>query len=1336
MATTANTTPTAHNVALLVPKLFDADSDFRYMALNDLQHIFNIAVQNFLHHDYNTCAKVVDGLLNTLSDSNGEVQNMAIKVLGPFVTRASEQILCPMIEKISNLETGNVVDISIPALALRAIVVALPRPLPGVPRSKQVLEAYSAISKTLIPRLVGYNVIPTGRKDLPAPPRGMLQVDITNGTDSNAIDVLTEVARCFGPMLQDSEIQALQKITFELLESDRTSSVLKKKAVVALSALSVYFSDALLSAFISRLIESLTDPHLTNGRRKLYITILGSMARSIPRKFGPYLKTLAIFVLSALSASEIDEEMEASDVEDDKTQEADEVREAALVAIEGFLASCPQDMRHYTDESIEAGTRLLKYDPNLAEDDGEGMDTDDEAEADDFDDEDFEEEGGFDDEDDSSWKVRRCAAKLLYTLIATRSNGDLLENGTLYAKVAPALISRFKEREENVRLEVLSTLSLLVRNTRDGYNKHELALVDDSVHGSMGPPPSRKRRRGGSDASMFDSQANVSLGTGLISPSAEAPPTTGPRASLAKLSPEIIRGVAQLLKSSSLSTKQASIVLLKDIVRTQLGGLSEFLDQILPPVIESIFHPGAQASGASGASSTATAQSLRTEGLQLLGAIAETHSSKDLQPYLSKVVPSIITTIKEKHSKVSTQGLAAAEQFIKLLSPPRTSQSNQSELEQFHDILINRIQANDADLDVRRKAIHTLGLLLGLTSGSSGLISGSKRSAGLSLLAERLRNELTRIASTRSIETIVLLAQNKSEFSSPWVCSVSLELAGQMRKASRILRGSSLASLKAICITPASRQNLDAKTVRELVDLLLPLLTAEDPHLLGPALVILTTFVQEDAELVVDDGLNAGICAVVKHSIGGGTLDALLALVKAAAERNVARQLMERLLKEVGVSGNPDLLGKVIGTLLVYGGQSVGYTLDAFVTELRSAKDDPRKCLALSVLGEAGLRLGSSSPLQPRLFMDHFQTKSDLVPLAAAISLGRAGVGNIPTYLPTILSAMGQPSSPQYLLLHSLKEILLHKEAEAEILPYAGNLWENLVAASQIEDNRAISAECIGRLAIIDPRTYLPQLQTFLNDRKPHIRGMVISSLRFTFADTTEGYDDSLKPIVIGMLRTMLNEMDLENRRLALTTLNSAAHNKPDLILPHLDELLPLAMNETVVKPELIREVHMGPFKHKVDDGLELRKSAYETLYALLETAFTRIDIPMFYDRIIAGITDEHDIRILCNLMLTKLIVLAPDETRARLEAIAERFRSVLIIKPKENAVKQEVEKIREASKGVIKVSLQLNKVLAQDLGSHSDPTVRRWIEFWDWVRKEMAPTLKTVEDELKEKER
>lgn len=57
-----------------------------------------------------------------------------------------------------------------------------------------------------------------------------------------------------------------------------------------------------------------------------------------------------------------------------------------------------------------------------------------------------------------------------------------------------------------------------------------------------------------------------------------------------------------------------------------------------------------------------------------------------------------------------------------------------------------------------------------------------------------------------------------------------------------------------------------------------------------------------------------------------------------------------------------------------------------------------------------------------------------------------------------------------------------------------------------------------------------------------------------------------------------------------MNSFNAAIRTKPDLILPYLGQLLPLVIAQTYINPKLIREVSMGPFKHKVDDGLEMRK--------------------------------------------------------------------------------------------------------------------------------------------------
>ncbi|XP_064870050.1 cullin-associated NEDD8-dissociated protein 1-like, partial [Oncorhynchus nerka] len=61
-----------------------------------------------------------------------------------------------------------------------------------------------------------------------------------------------------------------------------------------------------------------------------------------------------------------------------------------------------------------------------------------------------------------SWKVRRAAAKCLDAVVSTRH--EMLPE--FYRTVSPALIARFKEREENVKADVFHAYLSLLKQTR------------------------------------------------------------------------------------------------------------------------------------------------------------------------------------------------------------------------------------------------------------------------------------------------------------------------------------------------------------------------------------------------------------------------------------------------------------------------------------------------------------------------------------------------------------------------------------------------------------------------------------------------------------------------------------------------------------------------------------------------------------------------------------------------------------------------------------------------------------------------------------------------------
>lgn len=135
-----------------------------------------------------------------------------------------------------------------------------------------------------------------------------------------------------------------------------------------------------------------------------------------------------------------------------------------------------------------------------------------------------------------------------------------------------------------------------------------------------------------------------------------------------------------------------------------------------------------------------------------------------------------------------------------------------------------------------------------------------------------------------------------------------------------------------------------------------------------------------------------------------------------------------------------------------------------------------------------------------------------------------------------------------------------------------------------------------------------------------------------------------------------------------------------------------------------------------------------------METAFSRISIIELYDRIIAGLKDDNDIRSLSNLMVSKLVFIDSEETVRRLDAIADAYRTTLSTKLKENAVKQEHEKQEEANKSVLRVTLLLGEKLKGSLGSSSAQGAtganQVWMTYWDWVNKDFNSQLKSLREE------
>jgi len=732
------------------------------------------------------------------------------------------------------------------------------------------------------------------------------------------------------------------------------------------------------------------------------------------------------------------------------------------------------------------------------------------------------------------------------------------------------------------------------------------------------------------------------------------------------------------------------------------------------------------ASAAGGSAATATGSSVRIEVLRLLAKILDNHSLGSVRQYFKSLVPALCAAVNETGYKVSFEAFGTVSSLVRLLTcvgaPPYPQH-----IQALYGVVASKVQNADSDLEVRERAIITLSVLLGRTSNTVNLSHDSRHNA-LEILLERLRNETTRSSAARAIEGIAKSTNSANDMDSRWVHGVVIELGSQLRKANRALRAVSLEALKSIATNNNCLSKMDAESKKELVAVLTPLLVVGDMQLLALAICVMRMMMSEPRDGVgATADVIAGICGLVKSPLGSGlVLENLLNLVGMIGETDQTgkQELMKSLLRNVGVGGETGVVAKVVAQLLVSGGGERGgfvVGIKDFVEEVEGQKDEKRKCLALMVLGEIGLRMGNKFPVEPTIFLKQFSDGGDNVPLAAAVALGLVGAGNVDKHVPVVMKQLAA-GKDGYLLVHSLKEIITHSSANG-LASYTSDMWNTLLSPTVAnDDSKAVAAECVGRLTIMDPYSFLPELQTHMTSNEPVIRGLVISALRYTFTDTDTSYDKLLRPIVVDFLDSMLRDAELENRRLALTALNSAATNKAHLLAgAGLDRLLPRVYAESVIKPELVREIQMGPFRHRVDGGLEVRKSAYETLYSLLETAFRNLDMQVYFDRVIAGISDEHDIRALANLMLAKLAVLTKDETIKRLGAIADVMKRVLMEKPKDNAVKQELERHTDGVRGIVKVAVVIQREVAASVD------VQRWEGFWDWLMSGYKEVLSDV---------
>uniref|UniRef100_A0A673HBX6 Cullin-associated NEDD8-dissociated protein 1-like n=1 Tax=Sinocyclocheilus rhinocerous TaxID=307959 RepID=A0A673HBX6_9TELE len=676
------------------------------------------------------------------------------------------------------------------------------------------------------------------------------------------------------------------------------------------------------------------------------------------------------------------------------------------------------------------------------------------------------------------------------------------------------------------------------------------------------------------------------------------------------------------------------------------------------------------------------------------------HQPQVFHPHVQAIVPPVVACVGDPFYKITSEALLVTQQLVKVIRPlDQTDAFDASPyIADLFACTIKRLKAADIDQEVKERAISCTGQII-CNLGDS---LGADLPGTLLIFLERLKNEITRLT---TVKALTLIAGSPLKINLRPILGEAVPiLASFLRKNQRALKLSTLAALDILV------KNYSDSVTPAMIDAVLaelpPLINESDMHVSQMAISFLTTLarVHPDSLSKISGSILAELIALVRSPLlQGGALSAMLEFFQALVATGTASlgymDLLRMLTGPVYAQSaalthkqSYYSIAKCVAALTRACPKEGPAVVGQFIQDVKNSRStDSIRLLALLSLGEVGHHVDlSGQPELKTVILDAFSSASEEVKSAASYALGSISVGNLPEYLPFVLQEISGQPKRQYLLLHSLKEII-SSASVAGLKPYVENVWALLLKHCECteEGTRNVVAECLGKLTLIDPETLLPRLKGYLLSGSSYARSSVVTAVKFTISDHPQTIDPLLKNCIGDFLKT-LEDPDLNVRRVALVTFNSAAHNKPSLIRDLLDTVLPHLYNETKVRKDLIREVEMGPFKHTVDDGLDIRKAAFECMYTLLDSCLDRLDIFEFLNHVEDGLKDHYDIKMLTFLMLARLSSLCPSAVLQRLDRLVEPLRATCTTKVKANSVKQEFEKQDELKRSAMRAVVAL----------------------------------------------
>ncbi|KAL3806814.1 hypothetical protein ACHAXA_010760, partial [Cyclostephanos tholiformis] len=1230
--------------------------------------------------DPETERRICSAVLKLLDDSSNDVQTVAVKTLSVLLITVHEHQVIEIADRLCTL----VLDLSkselrdVYAIGLKTLVETVPSSMGNVVCHRLINSLIDGIHNNSCPKS-SHTSEGSGNGNTSSDDKSSEEIVLA------CLNALTDLLTRFGSSSNNitTQHEPLLNVTLTQLASPRPA--VRKRAGTTIGVLATVISDTLLHRLVERILDQidLADGLGKSGKErarkahkfidpKMGKTLSSSDLRSADtRSLIRTMCTVSGTVGHRLHQGHIDRivpiflrfcDPEDAVTGDDEAYDSDkamgdaddvagisdeavtaiqiELRESCFAGFESFVLRCPAIFKH-------------------------------------------------------QWKVRRSAIRTLTAVVeATKHDPSKLwiadyawkKNSDKKTSVAGALVNRFKEREENCRVDIIECFTRLLSYTVSAASSGVLVLasscsMDDDTLLTAGRV-------------VVDLRSNVS-------------------SAIVKASEKQLRA-----KKGGERSKSSAIALLSTLSLAPGGvGGSDQINSVFKE-LKSILNVEDDAKHKH---VSASSKSLKLEALCLVRIMLSRcnphqHNSTHIKNALLPIMlPEICKCVNEDWYKVIAEALRVLMEVPQLMV---LGSASKSEMDKVANLLYKaiepRLALSDLDQEIKECALAASAALLSKLSAS---LSTEQKNRMLNLLLQRLKNETTRIAAIKTLSIIGAAAQTNEDLDlSPIMNATLSQLALLLRQQSRGLKQTSLQCLDILVLCLGSEDvDTDAGLFDSVLKDLGAVISDTDFHVcylsLSASYSILKAR-QSTGALVERHILPAALTLSKSPLLQNPALSSLLLLLEElitskAITFDKLRNLLVEQMNTNGTKTSKQVISNLalcIATIATVAtpAQQKSF-IKSTIESINKSDDDNAQSTQLNLLvsGDFGTKVdfssmpGMAESIQ-QLYNLSFDSSNEDIKHAAALALGRASVGAVDVFLPGILSDLEESSGKkQYLLLSSLRECI-HCFREKgggglsssipEILPHLEKNCEN-----DEEGVRLMVAECLGSLACLEPKTILPVLQQLVTKdtpKKATVRWSAGSAVKFAIGGHISPTEIApFMPTFLGLLK----EDDIAVKNIALLMVYSAVHNTPQLVIPNMKELI-LPQIIELAQLNMQRKIDLGPFKHTVDDALPLRKAALTVFATCLDKCPASLDIPAFMPVIAKALADVEDIQLQTHQIVLTMCSRCPILIVAAADSFVEPLDKT-VNKKKGQKTGTELERVCEWIKSGLRVMLAISRV-------------------------------------------